>query len=62
MPTNIPDIGYIHSVFLELLASVLNNKTIPVMPKWWPATEKFLKRSWSRNKLSGRNMESDYLI
>ncbi|MCF7805451.1 MAG: DUF4832 domain-containing protein [Candidatus Marinimicrobia bacterium] len=38
------DIEYIYSVCLELHASVLNNKSTPIPPEWWPATEKFLKR------------------
>ncbi len=38
------DIDYIYSVCLELHASVLNNKSTPIPPEWWPATEKFLKR------------------
>ncbi len=38
------DIEYIWSVCLELHTSVLNNKSSPIPPEWWPATEKFLKR------------------
>ena len=38
------DIEYIWSVCLELHTSVFNNKSAPVPPEWWPATERFLKR------------------
>lgn len=38
------DIEYIYSACLELHTSVLNNKSTPIPPEWWPATEKFLKR------------------
>ncbi|MFZ0390943.1 MAG: DUF4832 domain-containing protein [Calditrichia bacterium] len=38
------DIEFIYSACLELHASVLNNKSTPIPPEWWPATEKFLKR------------------
>jgi len=38
------DIEYIWSVCLELHTSVLNNKSTPIPPEWWPSTEKFLKR------------------
>ena len=38
------DIEFIYSVCLELHTSVLNNKSTPIPPEWWPATDKFLKR------------------
>jgi hypothetical protein len=38
------DIDYIYSACLELHTSILNNKSSPIPPEWWPATEKFLKR------------------
>ncbi|MBN2367308.1 MAG: DUF4832 domain-containing protein [Calditrichaeota bacterium] len=38
------DLNYIYSVCLELHASILNNKSTPIPPEWWPATEQFLKR------------------
>lgn len=38
------DIEFIYNACLELHTSVLNNKSAPVPPQWWPATEKFLKR------------------
>ena len=38
------DIEYIWSVCLELHTSVFNNKSAPIPPEWWPATERFLKR------------------
>ena len=38
------DIEFIYSVCLELHTSILNNKSSPIPPEWWPATEKFLKR------------------
>ena len=38
------DIEFIYSACLELHTSILNNKSSPIPPEWWPATEKFLKR------------------
>jgi hypothetical protein len=38
------DIDFIYSACLELHTSILNNKSTPIPPEWWPATEKFLKR------------------
>ena len=38
------DIEFIYCVCLELHTSVLNNKSTPIPPEWWPATDKFLKR------------------
>ena len=38
------DIDFIYSACLELHTSILNNKSSPIPPEWWPATERFLKR------------------
>jgi len=38
------DIEYIYNACLELHTSILNNKSSPIPPEWWPATERFLKR------------------
>ncbi len=38
------DIEFIYNACLELHTSVLNNKSAPIPPQWWPSTEKFLRR------------------
>lgn len=38
------DVDFIFSEALRWHCSVFNNKSSPIPPKWWPATEKFLKK------------------